>query len=133
MFPSYFRNSNFSFKINLNEDLGTSTSCDIFITIPALLSRKQIYLNPLGSERVRNVGLSVSVFYSHSSLLNLYHQTLHCESIEDIAPYRIQQQSIDFTSCRSSNFVNCSSISKVFANGSISNSSQAPRRLVSCL
>ena len=42
MFPSYFRNSNFSFKINLNEDLGTSTSCDIFITIPALLSRKQI-------------------------------------------------------------------------------------------
>ena len=42
MFPSNFRNSNSSFKINHNEVLGISTSCDIFITVPALVFRKQI-------------------------------------------------------------------------------------------
>ena len=48
------------------------------------------YLNPLGPDRVRNVGLSLSVFYSHSSLLKLFHQTLHCELVEGIARHRIQ-------------------------------------------
>ena len=80
---SNFWNSNPSFKMNLYDDLGISTSGGIFLTDHAIDSRKQtnIFSIRWGSVKVSFVGHFSDVFNPSPSLVNLFAKlfTMHRE------------------------------------------------------